>query len=418
MCGIFGHSFQRKAKVPAGQREILIASLCVANSYRGAQSWGIYAAGQKGRKARTRREVGDLANVDSLGSLAAWPVVFGHTRHATTGAVTRENQHPFRVGTVLLAHNGMVWNHDDLNRKYGRKCVVDSQHFAHHVNSGLTFSDIEAYGSLEWVEDKSPTTVFLCRMTGGVLSVAGIKNRKGKQVGTAWSSDKDHLKRALEASRLDWFWYETPVEGQVYEVSNGKLFTSRRPALRLAETTVDQRAMRRAQRLTSGIVDTRDGWWDRHYPRRNSYTWDSRSGSVVSTGHNYLDTDGGTRLPDLTVRENRPAHLSVVGVADDGKLSDDGAGAPAHRDDEEAADYDAEAQRLGLIKLDDGMWSVPETGDLVDREGIDTMLDQEEDDEMEAEFRDLTQSETFANMADAEEEAWKTALAGLGTLED
>jgi hypothetical protein len=403
MCGIFGHSFQRKAKVPAGQREILIAALCVANSYRGAQSWGVYAAGQKGKSPKVRREVGDIANVDGLGTLASYPVVFGHTRHATTGAVTRENQHPFKVGHLLLAHNGMVWNHDELNRKYARKCTVDSQHFAHHIADGLTLSDIEAYGALEWTDDKRPGTVFLARLRDGVLSCALIKNRKGKQVGCAWSSDKDHLTRALQASRLDWQMYEPLVEGAVYEVTGGVMYSTKRPHLVVASPVVDRRAMRRAMRATSGGYgldeDEGGGWWGRHYPRRDpsrTYTWTPASDKPVGS--------------NLTVSETRP-NLSVVGVASDpaprGMLSEEGAGAPSHREADEDEDYDAEAIRLGLVKMDEGIWSEPETGALVDRDGIDDMLDAEED---EADFRALTESEKFAHMTDAEEAAWERTM--------
>jgi predicted glutamine amidotransferase len=417
MCGIFGHSFQRKTKVPAGQREILIAALCVANSYRGAQSWGIYAAGQKGKAPKVRREVGDIANVDGLGSLAAYPVVFGHTRHATTGAVTRENQHPFKVGHILLAHNGMVWNHDELNRRYDRKCTVDSQHFAHHIADGLTLSDIEAYGALEWTDDKRPGTVFLARLRDGVLSCALIKNRKGKQVGCAWSSDKAHLTRALEASRLDYQMYEPLAEGQVYEVTGGVMYTTKRPALIVATPVVDRRAMRRAQRLTSGGHgdDDTGGWWGKHYPRRETtrtYTWDSRSGSIVPTSHNYLDRDADT----LTTRKGEPykrPNLSVVGTGDTtppaGMLAEEGAGAPPHRDAEEDEDYDAEAARLGLVKMDEGIWSEPDSGAILDRDDIDDMLDAEEDEAMAESALALTHGET-GRMTDAEEAAWERTM--------
>jgi hypothetical protein len=398
ICGIFGHSYQRKAKVLAGQREILIAALCVANSYRGSHSWGIYAAGQKGKKAKTRRVIGDLAHVDSLGSLAAYPVVFGHTRHATTGAITVANQHPFRVGHILLAHNGMIWNHEELNTKYERKCTVDSQHFAHHIASNLTLSDIEAYGALEWVDDKRPHTVHLARLRDGVLTVALIRNRKGKQVGCAWSSDKDHLKRALDASRLTWEFYEPLVEGAVYEVTGGVLYTTKRPALVVATPVVDPRKVRRAMRATSGYagnyLDDSDGWWGKHYPRRDTtrtYTWDPTSQSVVPTTHNRLDTHTTPR-----------GDLSLVGT---GMLTEKGAGAPASRDsDDEGEDYDAEALRLGLTKMDEGMWSDPETGALVDRDDLDDRLDAEED---EADFRALTESENHSPaITDEEEAAW------------
>ena len=65
---------------------------------------------------------------------------------------------------------------------------------------------------------------------------------------------------------------------------------------------------------------------------------------------------------------------------------------------------DAEALRLGLVKMDEGMWSDPETGALVDRDDLDDRLDAEED---EADFQALTESENHSStITDAEEAAW------------
>ena len=87
-------------------------------------------------------------------------------------------------------------------------------------------------------------------------------------------------------------------------------------------------------------------------------------------------------------------------------LTEKGAGASASRDSDEGEgeDYDAEALRLGLTKMDEGMWSDPETGALVDRDDLDDRLDAEED---EADFRALTESENHSPViTDAEEAAW------------
>jgi predicted glutamine amidotransferase len=425
MCGIWGHSFQRKAKVPSGQREVLCASLAVANSYRGSQSWGVYVAGQKGKKPRTRREVGDIANVEQLGNLAAWPVMFGHTRHATTGAVTRENQHPFRVGHILLAHNGMVWNHYELNRKYERSCTVDSEHFAHHISGGLPFTDLEGYGALEWTDDKRPTTIFLCRMRDGVLSVAGVKNRRGKQVGTVWSSDKDHLERALEASRLDYFWYEKPAEGAVYEVTAGRMFTTKRPALVLAAPVVSYTTRRAAMRATSGYAGNyysdgdwgeHDSWWGRHFPATVHTPKDpltTRTSPTRSTRGKVYKWDARSREVIVTDSEKRPATTPTTedeaSLWEGQLLSDAGAGGSLVGEDE---DYDAEAARLGLTKIDEGMWIEPGTGTPVDRDGIDDLLDAEEDEGL-ADF-----DKAPAVVTDSEEEAWKRTVAAVRMLPD
>lgn len=239
MCGIFGWSFKRRSRIPAAQREALASTLAIANSFRGDQSWGVAYVDRDG-KQRVRKQVGDIATVPGISALGMHDVLMAHTRYATTGRVIKDNQHPFRAGPVLLAHNGMIFNHEELNRKYGRCCAVDSEHFAHHLAEGHNFSDIEAYGSIEWFEGDS-RSVNLCRMRQGQLAIYGIKNHKGKQVGVAWSSDAAHLRSAIGAARLDAFPYIKPEEGQVYEVSGGKLYLAKDRRLACVEPVIDTR---------------------------------------------------------------------------------------------------------------------------------------------------------------------------------
>jgi hypothetical protein len=223
MCGIFGWSFVKRARLPAAQREVLAATLAVSNSMRGDQSWGAHYLTRDGRTV-TRREVGDIARVAGIGAqLGEQNLMMAHTRFATVGSVSKDNQHPFRAGEILLAHNGVVSNHTELNAKYSRQCSVDSQHFAHHLAEGRDFSDVEAYGSLEWIENSAPASINLLRMRKGSLAVYGIRDAKGKQVGTVWSSDMEHLRSAIGASRLDGFPYVQLEEGHVYVVAKGKL---------------------------------------------------------------------------------------------------------------------------------------------------------------------------------------------------
>ena len=95
MCGIFGWQVQKKAHLPAGGREAMAAVLAVANAERGNQSWGVLTQSEPGAKFRIRREVGSIARASGFAGLGAAPLVMAHTRYATTGSVTRDNQHPF-----------------------------------------------------------------------------------------------------------------------------------------------------------------------------------------------------------------------------------------------------------------------------------------------------------------------------------
>lgn len=224
MCGLFGWNYRRKSRLEIGKRECLSNVLAIANSLRGDKSWGIYVHSKTG--AHVKREVGDICEVPDLGQMGRLPLVMGHTRWPTMGKVTEKNAHPFTIGDITLAHNGTISNSLELDKKYGRDVSVDSQHFAHHLNEGLDFSDIEGYGSITWVHKSKPDRVYLCRMRSGSLSIYGLKNGLADQVGVVWSSDSDHLRGAIGASRIDAFPYEFMVEGKIYYVEGGKLFES------------------------------------------------------------------------------------------------------------------------------------------------------------------------------------------------
>ena len=108
MCGIFGYV---GAEIDAGA---LVFSGLEELEYRGYDSWGIAVANSG--KVESIREVGKLAGAPSLppGTLA-----IGHTRWATTGAVTQANAHPQTSarGSVSVVHNGIVENHHELRRE-------------------------------------------------------------------------------------------------------------------------------------------------------------------------------------------------------------------------------------------------------------------------------------------------------------
>lgn len=203
MCGIFGWTInekQARKALPLAKREALVVALARANVSRGRHSWGAYAAMAEG--AEVMKGVGPMTSLPGLSSLALASTLMAHTRHATTGDVTEVNSHPFQIGVVLGAHNGMIYNHADLNRQYGRACTVDSQHLFHHINEGRPLTDCEGYGTVEYVRtDADAATVYLCQMEGGELAAVGLGSRKNPYA-VVWSSSEAHLAQALREAGI------------------------------------------------------------------------------------------------------------------------------------------------------------------------------------------------------------------------
>lgn len=133
MCGIVGYVGSRTAA------PVLLEGLRRLE-YRGYDSSGL--AVHDGTKVNVIRAVGKLSNLDE--ALAASPLRgttgIGHTRWATHGKPTVANAHPHLAGDIVLVHNGIIENHDDLRAELMRAGVrftseTDTEILAHLINS-------------------------------------------------------------------------------------------------------------------------------------------------------------------------------------------------------------------------------------------------------------------------------------------
>jgi glucosamine--fructose-6-phosphate aminotransferase (isomerizing) len=143
MCGIIGYIGPRSAP------PIILAGLQKLE-YRGYDSAGICTLEKS--ETHIRRSKGKLENLFKL--LAAVPmqgkIGIGHTRWATHGKPTEVNAHPHQAGPVVLVHNGIIENYQELKKelsdqKHTFKSETDTEVLAHLIEHkmirGLGFED-------------------------------------------------------------------------------------------------------------------------------------------------------------------------------------------------------------------------------------------------------------------------------------
>lgn len=215
MCGIFGYSFKH-GKLSAARRAVLATNLARYNDERGGDSWGVVGVNADG--AHVSRGLGDLS--DNAFEMCEYQTVFGHTRTASVGEVNIKNSHPFKIGKILGAHNGAVYNHDELSLQYKRDFPVDSMHLFAHLNENKPFDDVVARGAIEWIHADDPKTIYLSKLFAGELAVYGIGTEDDVE-GIIWSSSYKHLLKSLFCAGIsEHFRYEVR-RGRVYSVNNG-----------------------------------------------------------------------------------------------------------------------------------------------------------------------------------------------------
>lgn len=109
MCGIVGYN----SKQPVKDRILDALELL---EYRGYDSAGLATIDQGNGKTKLRKcagRVSDLREICKKDENASTCGI-GHTRWATHGGVSDTNAHPHRFGDVILVHNGIIENYDEL----------------------------------------------------------------------------------------------------------------------------------------------------------------------------------------------------------------------------------------------------------------------------------------------------------------
>lgn len=206
MCGIAGWNLTEKPS------EVFALTLGQAMVERGEDSWG-YFDGEN-----IHKDIGPLSQGIRAADMVSM-AGFLHTRHATTGKKTKENSHPFKIGNIVGAHNGVIHNHNEIAKQYGRKDAVDSMHIFRHMIEEKPLTELEGYGAIQFYQDGK---WYIGACNQGNLEVARLKDGKG----LVWASTTEAILSAVYQGgyALD-TWYKIK-QGKIYRVETDELWNT------------------------------------------------------------------------------------------------------------------------------------------------------------------------------------------------
>jgi glutamine---fructose-6-phosphate transaminase (isomerizing) len=115
MCGIFGF-ITKNGKGPDLAR---LRRIAAETERRGHHAFGLAWIGDDGTIHTFKRPGPATANLGDVDQCRGAAAVIGHCRWATHGAPeVNRNNHPHPAGRGWFVHNGVVFNHDSLVRRF------------------------------------------------------------------------------------------------------------------------------------------------------------------------------------------------------------------------------------------------------------------------------------------------------------
>ena len=210
MCGIFGFA-KTNGRQSDNQLDILkrvFTELTDESSIRGTDSTGFSIM-----DSNDRFTYKTLLDSSTLVDTTSWnaeilnritrdtTIVMGHVRLATQGSIKVHNAHPFNIGRVTGAHNGIIYNYNQVAKKLGKEVPeVDSQVLFQSLNKNnrtKAFESIDGDFAITWVKD-SNKQIHLARESGRPMVVAYWKKARV----LFWASTKDILLDAMTRAGL------------------------------------------------------------------------------------------------------------------------------------------------------------------------------------------------------------------------
>lgn len=197
MCGLVGI-----AGTIHGDQEKAFRTLLILDSLRGEHSTGTAFIRRHTDPLLVKMVGGPFELFDTSG----WDkgirtinrALIGHNRYATTGAVNRNNAHPFEYGDVIGAHNGTLQGKHNLED--GNHFQVDSQAFLNHIDKRGLQDAINKVGgawALTWW-NKAESTINFIRNKERTLFLSHSEDERS----IYWASEKWMLEVALSRHNI------------------------------------------------------------------------------------------------------------------------------------------------------------------------------------------------------------------------
>ncbi len=170
------------------------------------------------------KDTGAISANLSLDMFKGKPNLIGHTRFSTVGARTKANSHPWQFGEgenkIIGAHNGVLSNHWELNRKYERGFEVDSMHIFQSLLDEKPLTEIYGYGAVAYFQYGK---IYLGRFNNGSLAIARTS------VGTIFASTQEAVSKACKLAGIKIETFYQVDDEQLYVTENGQLYTTKIP---------------------------------------------------------------------------------------------------------------------------------------------------------------------------------------------